>query len=155
MSLPDSTRMARAAGQHWFATTHWSVVLAADRATPAEAHEALEKLCRAYWYPLYAYVRREGYDAHDAQDLTQGFAAARYVKTNAEAIHAHERGILHRDLKPSNVFIDASDQWNLELGRLEFVWDLNFGFWNFRSAFQPVPHTSTPFTTCPLTSVRR
>jgi RNA polymerase sigma-70 factor (ECF subfamily) len=58
-----------------FATTHWSVVLAArDDNTPA-ANEALERLCCTYWYPLYAYVRRRGYNAHDADDLTQSFFA--------------------------------------------------------------------------------
>lgn len=56
-----------------FATTHWSLVVAAgDSASPA-AREALERLCRSYWYPLYAYVRRRGRSAHDAKDLTQGF----------------------------------------------------------------------------------
>lgn len=56
-----------------FATTHWSVVLAASEAESARSHEALENLCRVYWYPLYAYVRRKGYAVHDAQDLTQEF----------------------------------------------------------------------------------
>jgi len=55
-----------------FATTHWSVVLAAGGDSP-ESTAALERLCRAYWYPLYVYVRRSGYGAHDAQDLTQAF----------------------------------------------------------------------------------
>ena len=58
-----------------FATTHWSVVLAAGQSTDAQASEALEQLCRTYWYPLYAYVRREGSSAADAQDLTQEFFA--------------------------------------------------------------------------------
>ncbi len=58
-----------------FATTHWSAVLAAGGASSPGSQEALEKLCRAYWYPLYAYVRRKGYDAHDAEDLTQEFFA--------------------------------------------------------------------------------
>ena len=57
----------------WFATTHWSVVLAAGQSDSAEALGALERLCRAYWYPLYVYVRRQGYSTEDAQDLTQGF----------------------------------------------------------------------------------
>jgi RNA polymerase sigma-70 factor (ECF subfamily) len=48
-------------------------VLTASRQTSPQATEALEKLCRAYWYPLYAYVRRQGYGPNDAQDLTQGF----------------------------------------------------------------------------------
>ncbi|HUA66617.1 MAG TPA: sigma-70 family RNA polymerase sigma factor [Alphaproteobacteria bacterium] len=58
-----------------FATTHWSVVRAAANSDTARVPEALEKLCRNYWYPLYAYVRRRGYPAPDAQDLTQSFFA--------------------------------------------------------------------------------
>lgn len=58
-----------------FATTRWSVVLAARRETSPEAAAALETLCRSYWYPLYAYVRRSGHAPHDAQDLTQEFFA--------------------------------------------------------------------------------
>jgi RNA polymerase sigma-70 factor (ECF subfamily) len=56
-----------------FATTHWSVVLAAgDRGAPASS-QALAELCECYWYPLYAYVRRRVSDVHEAQDLTQAF----------------------------------------------------------------------------------
>jgi RNA polymerase sigma-70 factor (ECF subfamily) len=59
-----------------FPTTHWSrVVAAGDRAAP-EARDALTELCRAYWYPLYAFVRRKGHGPEDAQDLVQGFFAA-------------------------------------------------------------------------------
>jgi DNA-directed RNA polymerase specialized sigma24 family protein len=63
-----------------FATTHWSVVLAAGRGDDAHASEALEQLCRAYWYPLYAHVRRRGYSPEDAQDLTQEFFARLLAK---------------------------------------------------------------------------
>jgi RNA polymerase sigma factor (sigma-70 family) len=56
-----------------FPQTRWSVVLAAKRETSAASAAALETICRAYWYPLYAYVRRSGYSSHDAQDLTQEF----------------------------------------------------------------------------------
>jgi RNA polymerase sigma-70 factor (ECF subfamily) len=56
-----------------FTTTHWSVVLkAGDGASPL-AFEALEQLCTAYWFPLYVYVRRQGFDPPEAQDVTQGF----------------------------------------------------------------------------------
>ena len=55
-----------------FVTTRWSVVLAAKN---QDSRQALETLCRAYWYPLYAYVRRDGHTPHDAQDLTQEFFA--------------------------------------------------------------------------------
>jgi len=60
---------------HRFVPTRWSVVLAAGRNTSAQAEEALATLCQAYWYPLYAYVRHQGYSPHDAQDLTQAFFA--------------------------------------------------------------------------------
>src|ERR1051325_1015155 len=56
-----------------FATTHWSVVLAAGQDRSDGAAKALEELCRTYWYPLYAYLRRKGSSEHDAQDLVQGF----------------------------------------------------------------------------------
>ncbi len=59
-----------------FATTNWSAILTAGEGESAQAAEALEKLCRTYWYPLYAYVRRRGHQPQDAQDLTQGFFAA-------------------------------------------------------------------------------
>ena len=58
-----------------FVTTHWSVVLAAGRPSAPESQAALATLCGAYWYPLYASVRAQGYASHDAQDLTQEFFA--------------------------------------------------------------------------------
>jgi RNA polymerase sigma-70 factor (ECF subfamily) len=58
-----------------FPQTRWSVVLAARHKSQTEAAAALEFICRAYWYPLYAYVRRCGHSPHDAQDLTQEFFA--------------------------------------------------------------------------------
>lgn len=64
-----------------FATTRWSVVLAAGDSRTVESKEALSALCRAYWYPLYAFVRRQGRDADEAQDLTQEFFA-RFLEKN-------------------------------------------------------------------------
>src|SRR5689334_11236116 len=55
-----------------FATTHWSVVLTAQGESPA-AEEALEKLCRIYWRPLYVFALRQRCDSEEARDLTQGF----------------------------------------------------------------------------------
>src|SRR5687767_8777884 len=57
----------------WFAATHWSVVLAAKNGESPDATQAMEKLCRAYWPPLYAYIRRDGHNATEAEDLTQEF----------------------------------------------------------------------------------
>lgn len=58
-----------------FGTTHWSVVLAAGHRSSSNSDQALSELCRTYWYPLYAYVRRRVDDFHEAQDLTQEFFA--------------------------------------------------------------------------------
>jgi RNA polymerase sigma-70 factor (ECF subfamily) len=71
-------------GEGVFATTHWSVVLAAGQQESPQAGEALEKLCQAYWYPLYVYVRRRGHGPEDAQDLTQEFFA-RFLQKNSVA----------------------------------------------------------------------
>jgi RNA polymerase sigma factor (sigma-70 family) len=62
------------AGQ-WFEATHWSNVLAAGQGESGRRSEALEKLCRTYWEPLYAFVRRMGHEVPEAQDLTQSFFA--------------------------------------------------------------------------------
>jgi len=59
-----------------FATTHWSVVIAAGSPDSTRYKEALETLCRTYWFPLYAYLRRRGYDRHQAEDSIQGFFAS-------------------------------------------------------------------------------
>ena len=74
-----------------FATTHWSVVLAAGHSSVAGAPEALEKLCRNYWYPLYAFVLRQGHDVPDAQDLTQAFFA-RFLEKNYLGQVTREKG---------------------------------------------------------------
>lgn len=74
-----------------FATTHWSVILAAAKQETPEAVVALERLCRNYWYALYAFVRRQGYGPADAQDLTQEFFA-RFLARKPLAGVAPEKG---------------------------------------------------------------
>jgi RNA polymerase sigma-70 factor (ECF subfamily) len=76
MPPPDRSKDSRHAGGRSFATTHWSLVLAAGRGSHPGAATALATLCETYWYPLYYYVRRRGYRADEAQDLTQAFFAA-------------------------------------------------------------------------------
>lgn len=63
---------SHAKDQH-FAETAWSIILAAGAKTPARAEPAMAELCRVYWRPIYAYLRRSGYDRPDAEDLTQSF----------------------------------------------------------------------------------
>jgi RNA polymerase sigma-70 factor (ECF subfamily) len=74
-----------------FATTHWTVVLAAGRRHTPQSDGALEELCRTYWFPLYAYVRRHGHNKEDAEDLTQAFFARFLAKNYLEGLSA-ERG---------------------------------------------------------------
>lgn len=64
-----------------FATTRWTLVVRAGSITAPESKRALEELCRLYWYPLYAYVRRQGRSREDAEDITQGFFA-RFLQRN-------------------------------------------------------------------------
>lgn len=96
-----------------FGTTHWSVVLAAANEAKPEGAAALETLCRAYWYPIYVFIRRQGYGEADAQDLTQGFFC-----------HILSRRFLERaspDKGRFRSFIIASLKYFLadELGRLQ------------------------------------
>lgn len=70
---PESSDSTTAPQGEIFATTRWTVVLAAGKNQPAQGAQALEELCQTYWYPLYAYVRRRGYSKEDAEDLTQAF----------------------------------------------------------------------------------
>jgi RNA polymerase sigma-70 factor (ECF subfamily) len=86
----------------WFATTHWSVVLAAHDEEGSAGARALESLCRTYWYPMYAYVRRVGHSVEDARDLTQGFFAdvlARKALGKADRIKGRFRSFLLACLK--------------------------------------------------------
>jgi RNA polymerase sigma-70 factor (ECF subfamily) len=80
-----------------FATTVWSVVLRAGRAGDAAAGPALADLCRAYWYPLYAYARRRGASPPEAEDLVQGFFAAaveKHLFRHADPARGRFRGFL-------------------------------------------------------------
>jgi RNA polymerase sigma-70 factor (ECF subfamily) len=74
-----------------FATKHWTVVLAAGRRHTPQSDGALEELCRSYWFPLYAYVRRRGHNKEDAEDLTQAFFT-RFLEKNYLAGLSAERG---------------------------------------------------------------
>jgi hypothetical protein len=68
-----------------FANTHWSVVLEAEGESPA-GKEALEKLCRIYWRPIYGFVRRQGVGPEEAKDLTQGFFALLLERRDLDAV---------------------------------------------------------------------
>ena len=82
--------MSSSPGAREFRTTHWSIVLSA-KGDSTGAHESLAKLCQTYWYPLYAFVRRQGMSEHDAQDLTQEFFARLLEKGWLDGVE-RERG---------------------------------------------------------------
>lgn len=75
-SSPSDGSCSAREGNAWFVTTHWSVVVAAGRGDSEPRRVALQQLCLAYWYPLYAFARRLGHQPHDAEDLVQSFFVA-------------------------------------------------------------------------------
>jgi RNA polymerase sigma factor (sigma-70 family) len=96
-----------------FASTHWSVVLAAgeSQAGPETARAALAQLCQIYWPPLYTFVRSRGYAVHDAQDLTQSFFAyliEHKIYTRVDPQKGKFRSFLLASLK--NLLADAHDR---------------------------------------------
>ena len=90
MTSAESTPASSAPGEI-FASTQWTVVLTAGQQRTPQAARALEELCRTYWYPLYAYVRRHGRTKEDAEDLTQAFFV-RLLEKNPLAGLDGERG---------------------------------------------------------------
>src|SRR6266567_2858083 len=98
-----------------FATTHWSVILAAKEGDSPSVQEALEKLCRTYWYPVYAYLRRRGCGEQDAQDLTQGFFAQLLERRSIQSVE-REKGKFRSFLLASlNYYVaDERDRANAQ-----------------------------------------
>jgi len=93
-----------------FATTHWSLVLRAGDTADSQTASALEQLCRTYWYPLYAYVRRQGRGPEEAQDLTQEFFARLLARGSLGQV-SREKGRFRSFLLASmNHFL--ADEWD-------------------------------------------
>ena len=90
-----------------FATTHWSLVLEAQDSSPA-AKEALEKLCRTYWRPVYSFVRRQGTGPEEAEDLTQGFFELLLERRDLDSVRK-EKGRLRSYLLTSLKHFLASE----------------------------------------------
>jgi len=120
----DTSVGASAAGSAEFTATHWSVVLAAGQKESPQAADALEKLCRTYWYPLYAFVRRQGHSPHDSEDLLQGFFA-RFLEKEYLATVDRTKGRFRSFLLGALKHYLA-DQWDKAKavkrgGRIEFL----------------------------------
>ncbi len=91
-----------------FATTHWSVVLSAQGESAA-AEQALEKLCRTYWRPIYTFIRRRGARPEEAEDLTQGFFAQLLERRSLDAVRK-EKGRLRSYLLGALKYFLADEQ---------------------------------------------
>ena len=110
MPLPNDGQTVVPASAAQFNTTHWSVVLAAGKTTSPDSSRALASLCQTYWYPLYAYIRRQGRSPHDAQDLTQAFFA-RILEGNLLQLAAREKGRF-RSFLLTSLKNFLSDEWD-------------------------------------------
>jgi RNA polymerase sigma factor (sigma-70 family) len=106
-SLTAIDQSARSGGIA-FTTTHWSVVLEAQGESPV-AQDALEKLCRTYWRPVYSFVRRQGLPPAEAEDITQGFFAQLLKRRSFGAVRK-ERGRLRSFLLASAKYFLADEQ---------------------------------------------
>jgi RNA polymerase sigma factor (sigma-70 family) len=106
-----------------FLTTHWSVVLTAGRHDTLRAQSAMAKLCQAYWYPLYAYVRHRGFSPPDAEDLTQAFFARLLAEDKLRALTREGGKFRSFLLKSLNHFL--VDEWRrakaLKRGALKLI----------------------------------
>ena len=91
-----------------FTTTHWSVVLEAQGESPA-AQDALEKLCRTYWRPIYSFLRRQGFGPEEAKDITQGFFAQLLERRSLNAVR-QEKGRLRSYLLGALKYFLADEQ---------------------------------------------
>ncbi len=112
MATDDSGHEASSRGSRRFATTHWSVVVTAGQGSSPEARQALAELCEDYWYPLYAYLRRRGFQPAESQDLTQGFLAHMLEKGTLQAA-AQSRGRF-RSFLLSSLNHYLSHQWRYD-----------------------------------------
>ena len=99
MPADEVTSLSAIGGGAAFTTTHWSVVLEAQGESPA-AQEALEKLCRIYWRPIYSFVRRQGVGSTEAEDITQGFFALLLKRRDFDTVRK-EKGRLRSYLLTS------------------------------------------------------
>jgi DNA-directed RNA polymerase specialized sigma24 family protein len=109
---PNEQEQAEITSRDWFNTTHWTTVLVAADHGSQRSVEALETLCRTYWYPLYAYVRRRGYTVHDAEDLIQEFFARFLAKDYLSRLQREKGKFRFYLLSALNHFL--ADVWDRE-----------------------------------------
>jgi RNA polymerase sigma-70 factor (ECF subfamily) len=128
----------------FFATTRWSVVLAARNGVERDAVAAMETLCATYWRSLYAYARRRGLSAHDAEDATQGFFARLLEKDYLQAVE-RERGLFRAFLQMAfNRYLSKERDRQSAARRGGFATHLSLDFVAAESAFAANQATALP-----------
>ncbi len=110
--MSEDEKPEGAGRRKWFATTRWSVVVAAGHSEDPFHGAALSELCQNYWHPVYAFVRRRGYDAVESQDLTQGFFERLLAKKTLSAAEP-ERGRF-RNFLLASVKNFLANEWDRE-----------------------------------------
>ena len=127
-----------------FEPTRWSMVVAASGKDSTKARKALERLCEIYWYPLYAFVRREGHGVHDAQDLTQEFFARLLEKNWLHGVDREKgkfRSFLLAAMK--HFLVNEWDRANrLKRGGGQQILSMDAGLAETRYAMEPADHTT-------------
>jgi RNA polymerase sigma factor (sigma-70 family) len=122
-----------------FGTTHWSVVLAARQANPKRAQQAMERLCRTYWFPLYSYLRGQGYPSEDAKDLVQGLFEQLLERDFLKSVDTEKgrfRSFLLRCLRN---FIANERDWSMRLKRGGQQWVLSLDTTAAEERYQKEP----------------
>lgn len=131
-------------GTSRFATTHWSVVLAAGSPSSPQYERSLGELCQTYWFPLYAYLRRQGHDTHQAEDHTQGFFTYLLEKRalrRADPKYGKFRSFLLATLR--HFLTDERDRTRAQKrGGGRKVFSLNFETAESQYAIEPAHHLS-------------
>ncbi len=143
--MSDKTPVSSArGGRGRFATTHWSVVLQASRPSSSHYRDAMSTLCGAYWYPLYAYLRRGGCDSHEAEEYTQAFFARLLEKEYLREADP-ERGRFRSFLLASLKHFVANERKRkkaLKRGGGRKIFALDFGDAENRYSLEPVEKMS-------------
>ncbi len=144
MSLPRRRSPLSSRIDDQFASTRWSIVIAAGREPSPDSQHALELLCQAYWFPLYAYVRRRVPNVHEAQDLTQEFFSSlleRHVLRAADRERGRFRAFLLTSFKSF-----LADEWDkakaLKRGGGRQVMPLDFASAESRSFQEPADESN-------------
>jgi RNA polymerase sigma-70 factor (ECF subfamily) len=136
---PDDTSAAR------FTSTSWTVVAQARDGSAPEARQALTELCQAYWYPMYAYLRRRGHSPDEAEDLTQGFFADLLARDSLKGVDPSKGKFRSFLLASLEHFLSNRRDWDRRLKRGGKISHLSLDFRDAESCYLREPaHEETP-----------